>query len=83
LRELGSQCSDEDLVLRALAATRDVLKRYGARVTYWFGSCDIWATMLADHQSDAIVITPRWTAWTQWLPCHCGFQLQRRGRQGV
>jgi hypothetical protein len=61
LRELGSQCSDEALVLRALAATRDVRKRYGARVTYWFGACDIWATMLVDHQSDAIVITPRWT----------------------
>jgi hypothetical protein len=48
LRELGSQCSDEALVLRTLVATRDVRKRYRARVTYWFGPCDIWATMLAD-----------------------------------
>jgi hypothetical protein len=61
LRELHSQCSDEALVLRTLVATRDVRKRYGARVTYWFGPCDMWATMLADRQSDAIVITPRWT----------------------
>jgi hypothetical protein len=61
LRELRSQCSDEALGLRTLAATRDVRKRYGARVTYWFGPCGIWATMLADRRSDAIVITPRWT----------------------
>lgn len=60
-QELRSQCGDEALVLRTLEATRDVRKRYGARVTYWFGACDIWATMLADRQCDAIVITPRWT----------------------
>jgi hypothetical protein len=61
LQELRSECSDEALVLRTLAATRDVRKRYGARVTYWFGPCDIWATMLADRRSSAIVITPKWT----------------------
>jgi hypothetical protein len=61
LHELRSLCSDEPLVLRTLAATRDVRRRYGTRVTYWFGQCDIWATMLAQSQSHAIVITPRWT----------------------
>lgn len=60
-QRLRSECSDEARVLRALAATRDVRKHYGARVAYWFGQCGIWATMLADRHSRAIVITPKWT----------------------
>jgi hypothetical protein len=61
LQQLRSECRDEALVSRTLAATRDIRKRYGARVAYWFGPCDIWATMLADRRSSAIVITPKWT----------------------
>ena len=48
-------------MLRTLAATRDVRRRYGARVTYWFGQCGIWPTMLAERRSGAIVITAKWT----------------------
>lgn len=55
------ECSDETLVFRTLAVTRDVRKRYGGRVAFWFGQRGIWPTMLADNHSRAIVITPKWT----------------------
>jgi hypothetical protein len=58
---LRPKCADDALVLRTLAATRDVRKACRARVAYWFGDQYIWPTMLADHQVRAIVITPRWT----------------------
>jgi len=55
-------CRDEDLVHRALVATRDVRKRFGAsKVLYWYGKCGIWAEMLAENDCKAVVITPKWT----------------------
>ena len=50
-QRLRSKCADEALVLRTLAATRDVRKACRARVVYWLGPCGIWPTMLADHRS--------------------------------
>lgn len=47
---------------RALACTRDVRKRLGAKaVSYWFGECGVWPEMFRRPGIRAIVITPKWS----------------------
>lgn len=50
---------DLDIVQRALQSSRKARAQFGSsRVRHWFGKCDLWVTMLDEHDCDAVVVSP-------------------------